>query len=189
MSKPVQIRELPAHRKPIEKKTWKKGEPIEKLKEALRTIDDLVDRRKASLKYLESEYREIGNPYCAWDAFLLSEKWGLPLPPAIRDYFLKGGKKVMKTSQPKDIGFALGFGGPTGPRSLLSQYRRRMALEYAAAQKQFYINTGSFKKKQPEKAHTEGLRAADQAVCDANIRFGTDLESEQVTKHKIFRKK
>jgi hypothetical protein len=186
MSRKPWIREIPEHARPIEKKTWRKGEPLEKQKEVLESLRELVRRRKAWLEYLDGEYQEYQNPYCAWDAFLLADRWGLPLSPAIREYFLTCGKTVMKTSRTKDIPFALGFGGRRGKGSLLRQYTGQRTLEYGALQKQWYINTARFR---DTKKGSEADQAAEQAAKDANLRFGTRLDTAQIIKHKIFRKR
>jgi hypothetical protein len=141
--RPPRIREVEAHRKPIPKKTWKRGEPEEKLKEVVKGISDLVARRKAWLQYLGKEFEDTHNPLCPWDARSMARKWGLPVPRWVEEYLDRAGKKLLHAENKTEIlSLAFGFKADTGGSSQFRQYELRHAKEYALALAEDLIRQG-----------------------------------------------
>jgi hypothetical protein len=140
--KPV-IREIEDHRKPIPRKTWKKGESEEKLKDVFRGASEFVERRKAWLRYLDSEFQKTKNPLCAWDARSLAREWGLPTPEWVESYLDRAGAKLLHAENKADvIPGALGFKGDTGGASQFRQYEIQRAKEFGIASMKQSISEG-----------------------------------------------
>ena len=167
------------HRRSIPKKTWKKGEPIEKLKEALRGISDLVNRRKAWLQYLGSEYAKTKNPLYPWDARSLAREWRLPIPEWVEEYLDRVGKKLLHAENKVTvITWALGFKGDIGRTSQFRQYELRHAKEYAVALMEHYISEGDSVE-----------YAAGRAADEAGKFFGIKLSGENILRYRMKRNK
>ena len=178
MGRKAIIREVEEHRRPIEMKTWQRGEPEEKLRVVIRSMGGVVGRRKVWLEYLCAEYEKTNNPLYAWDARSLAREWGLPVPAWVEEYLDRAGKTLLHAEKKADdVSGAFGFKGDIGKTSLFRQYERQRAIEHAKNIVQNYINRG------------ESLKAAiKKAVAEVNHTYGTDLKEEVIRKQRYSHK-
>jgi len=175
MSRKRKSKPVPDHLKPIEGVSWKKGEPepFEKLKDYFQRVSNasIAERRLKWLSVFREDFEAEGNPLCAWDAYLLSRKDGVPVPEWVLQYFDMVGKRLLDAKRKaKDLPLCLGFETGPGPgpwKGYLVYQIRRTAMTHIL----------NLLEKHPETSIDD---ACAQAVDIVKSRWGKELESETI---------
>jgi hypothetical protein len=108
------IRPLMLHQKELPSYNWKESDSPEKQREQLeyfrQFLEQLPEKRKATLEQLEAEYERTENPLCVWNAWQFARSVHMKTPDWVLKY-LDGTADLLMRSNNKtsDIPTLLGF--------------------------------------------------------------------------------